>query len=122
MSEGKLTDMLLGAILFGFGMTYLFSGYRTINRLNNTILNKIMEQDNLYQQYSDATFDTISDEELYAVTMGYLEYPIVIDGTEFAVDNTFDNFTIIKDGYYQKSYEYKNNTIVKVIYYYLGNT
>jgi hypothetical protein len=121
--ELNIFDIIVGAILLGLGLLYLISQYRVTKELTDKANDIVLENNELYQQYSNIDGNLISDDELYAITMGYREYPIVIDGITIATDN--DNYeynlTLIKDGFYKKSYECNaENEILRIIYSYTG--
>jgi hypothetical protein len=65
----------------------------------------------------------VSEDELYAIIMGYREYPIVIDGQIIDTDgNDYEYyFSLIRDGFYRKNYSYDtNHKVVQVIFTYAG--
>lgn len=115
--------MIFGVILLAFGLLYLFGQERSLNRLIDTVNDKVVETKDIYQQDNDVKTNIVTDENLYAIVMGYREYPITIDGTEISKEGIdYDYyFTLIKSGSYQKSYDFDAvHNITKVNYTYIG--
>jgi hypothetical protein len=99
--------MIFGAILLLFGLIYLVSQEKTLNRLIDIVNTSVVEREDIYQQSSDIDVDLIRSDVLYAILMGYREYPILIDGTRIEVDGSDYEyyFSLIRKGYYSKSYQ-----------------
>lgn len=117
--EAKIVDFMIGVVIFGSALLYLFAQYRTNEYFNNVLEDQVLEQKNLYQQTSDVTINLISDEEMKSIIMGYREYPIVLEGTMITTDDMdFDkNLLLIKDDLYIKSYKCNtDNEIIQIIY------
>jgi hypothetical protein len=115
--------MIFGAILLAFGLIYLMKQENSLNRLINIVNEDVLENEVIYQQSNEQNMNLVSEETLYAIVMGYREYPITIDRTIIETDGTdYENyFTLIKEGYYQKIYEYDDyHNIKQVNYIYTG--
>lgn len=116
-------ELLIGAILIGLGLLYLMSQYRVLSRLSDVITQDIIEDSNVFQQHSNIYIQKISHEEIYAVIMGYRDYPIMID-KNVVPQNELDYelyFSYIKDGYYQKEYSYdENRNLIIIKFSYIG--
>lgn len=114
-------EMIAGAVLLGMGLLYLSSQYRIMDRLSETVKKEIIQEEDIYQQYHDIHLNQVSKEELYALIMGYREYPIVIDGTAIYPDDMENEayIPLIKDGQYKKEYVYDaNHNITKIVFSY----
>lgn len=117
-----LIEMIFGIILLALGLMYLFGQEKSLNRLINTVNDDVIDSKSIYQQSNDVDMNIVPNENLYAIVMGYREYPITIDGTEISADGTeYDYyFTLIKSGSYQRSYEFDSgHNIIKVNYTYI---
>jgi hypothetical protein len=121
-----LIELICGIILLAFGLIHLFGQEKALNRLIATVNNDIVRTEGIAAQGLDAVMmnaNIISDEMLYAIVMGYREYPIIINGTEIATDGMEYEyyFTLIKAGSYQRSYVFDEmHNIRKVNYTYIG--
>lgn len=116
-------EMILGALLFILGMWFLVSNEKVIDRMTDIVNDKVIETQDLYQQTNDVNINMISDDELYAIVIGYREYPITIDGTLIEVDGfDYENYvTLIKEGIYIRSYVFNSvHNIIRVNYTYSG--
>lgn len=111
--------MILGAFLTCLGLIYLKSQVETTNLLVEKVTNEVSGgNDNVYQQSSDANRSVVTEEELYAMIMGYREYPIIINGNKIDPEGEdFDTYiTYITDGSYIKTYGYNSyREIEKII-------
>ncbi len=119
----NLLEMGLGALILGLGLLCLVSQERMADRLINVAADRILREEDIYQQYHAPGIKQVSEEELHAVLMGYREHPIRIDGSIIPPDGTdyTDYFLLIKDGLYNKEYIYNTeHEIVQVIYTYAG--
>lgn len=125
ISENNMVDIFIGAILLGLGLLYLTTQYNAVDRLTRIADEMELGSENIYQQYNDDNITQISDEELYTIMIGYRDYPISIDGTVIApgdIDYT-KYLSIIKDGFYSKSYLYNSsNEIIQIVYTYSGTS
>lgn len=118
-----MMEMIFAVILFAFGLIYLHEQEKSLNHLINMVNDEVIETKDIYQQRNEIDLNVLSDENLYAIIMGYREYPIIINKTEISMDGTdYDYyFTLIKEGNYQRSYEYDAvHNIIKVIYTHMG--
>lgn len=114
----------MGAILFGTGLLFLIAQYTSTTQLLNIASQTQMESKDLYQQENNTNINNISDNELYAIIIGYREYPIIIDGNVIKTDETDYEycFSLIRKGYYVKSYECnEDNEIIRIIYTYINH-
>ena len=119
----SVMEFLLGAILLCLGLLYLEAQYKDLSILTFAIAGERIKDSKVLQQYNHVNTNQVSDEELYAIIMGYRQYPIIID--EYIVPfNGYDfelYFTYIKDGYYKKEYRYESNrSIIMIHYTYMG--
>ena len=107
-----MMEMIVGAIILALGLFYLGKQDEDLNHLVNAVTGRILGTDNLKQDFNLIDLRQISDEALYAIVMGYREYPITIDGVLIKEDeNEYEYyFTLIKDGYYNKNYEYEDGS------------
>ena len=116
-------EMILGAIVFTLGMMFLLSNERTLYEFTGIVNATNTQSEDLYEQNNDTDLFLTSDEELHAIVIGYREYPITIDGTVIEKDgDEYEQYiTLIKDGYYRKSYDYDTtHNISSVRYTYQG--
>lgn len=116
-------EIILGAIILGLGLLHLTSQARTTDRLIETVLERELEEDKLYQQRQEVDLGQVADEELYALVMGYREYPITIDGNVIPADGVdYESyFTLIREGYYTKQYVYDGqHHIYQIVFTYSG--
>ncbi len=121
--ETNLIETLLGAIILGLGLVYLAAQYQGTEKLSSIALEIELGNENLYQQYHKNSIRQISMEELYSVLIGFREYPISIDGTLIAPDDMdyTKYISLIKEGYYTKSYLYNDTRdIIMILYTYAG--
>ena len=112
-------EMIFGAILLVSGLFYLMQREKSLDILINGISERMIGTDNLRQEYNAADLSRISDEALCAIVMGYREYPITIDGM-LMEEEEYDYesyFILIKDGYYQKRYQYDSEHKIKQVDY-----
>lgn len=119
----NFTEMLLGAIIFGFGLLYLSSQEKTVDRLIDVANERVMEMGGLDQKHNGIDWDHVSTEELYAVVMGYREYPITIDENVIPpYGNDYEEyFELIRDGNYTKRYVYDTQrTLIRIEFMYSG--
>lgn len=115
-------EITVGALLFGIGLLYLTTHFQTLEKLTEAVKREILVEGDLYQQYTDVLLNQVSEEELYALVMGYREYPIVIEDTVIYPENmeTEVYFPLIKDGLYKKEYVYDiNHNITKIVFTYI---
>lgn len=116
--------MIIGAILMCLGLIYLKAQSVTTNNLIEKVSDDVADgKDSVYQQQSNADRSLVSDEELYAMIMGYRDCPIIIDGNEIDPDgdDLGTYITYIKDGVYLKKYSYDaNHDIEKISFTYNG--
>lgn len=118
-------EVVVGGLLIALGLLYLSAQFKTIDKLINIANETLLDDENIYQQHSNVTRNTISDDELCAIVMGYREYPIVIDGVTISTDgNDYDYYlSLIKDGSFTKKYQCNsNNQIVQIIYVYINES
>ena len=118
-----LVEMMVGGILFALALIYLTKQEKTLNGLVNVVNQNVLEPKEIYQQYKDNDASVVSSSELYAIVMGYREYPITING--YIVDANGENYEIyfswIKKGSYQKNYDFdEDHEIIWVNYSYTG--
>lgn len=110
-------ELMIGAVLLALGLTYLTSQLKMMDGLINLTCMDILENTNILQQYNDCNINLVSDEELYAMIMGYREYPIIIDGN--LIEETGTEYELysayIQEGYYTKSYQYDSKHDIKQI-------
>lgn len=119
----NLSEIILGAIIFCLGLLYLTSQDRTTERLIDIVIERELEEDKLYQQQNEVDMGQVADEELYALVMGYREYPITIDGNVIPADGVdYESyFTLIREGYYTKQYVYDGqHHIYQIVFTYSG--
>lgn len=112
-------EMVIGALLLALGLLYLSTQRDSIHRLVNVVKGDLIEQRDLYQQASQFDQNKVTDEHLYALLMGYREYPIVINGNEIPVDGSDYEFyfSLITQNTYTKSYVYDSgHNIIKVVF------
>ncbi len=110
----ELGEMLLGIIIFGLGLLYLTSQELTTERLINAANERALEEGGLYQQCNEIVTGLVPGKELYAVIMGYREYPITIDGEVIPPDGIdFERyFGLLKSGSYIKRYVYDTQHVL----------
>lgn len=123
LSVINILELVIGAILLGAGLLYLTSQYRAVDHLSDIVNEKVLGNDEIYQQYQYIEISQVPDEQLYAFIMGYREYPIMIDGVTMSVDETdFERYlSLVKEGIYKKSYKCdSNNNIEKILFTYSG--
>ncbi|NLL73642.1 MAG: hypothetical protein GX237_08965 [Clostridiales bacterium] len=103
-----ITEILIGTILIGLGFVYLTLQFRALSHLTDIITYKIIEDGNLFGQYNDIKLDYVTDKDLYAILMGYREYPIRIDSNLVPISGQDYQlyFSYIKEGNYIKDYKY----------------
>ncbi len=108
-------EMMVGAILLALGIIYLTIQAKSIEQMNNLISNHLMENEEIFQQENDNDINRISDGELYAIIMGYREYPIMIDGNLIEPEGTeYEKYlSYIQEGYYIKSYLFDSFHYIK---------
>jgi len=119
----QIGEMIVGAILMGVALVYLSFQFKAINNLTGVVKNVVLEDESLYQQGDYIDIGSVSDEELAAVTMGYREYPIVIDGVVIKVDGVDYEYylELIREGFYKKTYGLNAiHEIVQIVYTYVG--
>lgn len=119
----SVMEFLLGAILLCLGLLYLETQYKDLSILTSAIAGERIKDSKVLQQYNHVNINQVLDEELYAIIMGYRQYPIMID--EYIVPfNGYDYelyFTYIRDGYYIKEYQYESDRSAVIIrYIYMG--
>lgn len=116
-------ELLLGALLISLGLLYLMSQYKALTYLTEAITLKTIEDNIVYQQYSDTDINYLSDEEVCGAIMGHRDYPIMVDDN-FVPQNAYDYtlyFSYLKDGNYKKEYQYNTNRhVVMIKYTYMG--
>ncbi len=112
-----LIEMMIGAIVLAFGISYLVVQIGTMNQLLVMIGDKVLKTRDIYDQSSEIAIYEVSDEELYAMIMGYREYPIIIDGNLVKTDGTdYEAYSsYIKDDFYTKCYVYDSQHCIKQI-------
>ncbi len=116
-------ELILGALLLGLGLLYLASQEERADRLLHVAMERVIEDQAINQQYNEIDINQVRDTELYAMIMGYREYPIVIDGQVIAPDgNDYPTyFGYIRKGSYTKSYRYDSgHKIMWIEYTYAG--
>jgi len=117
-------EMIIGAIIFVLSMVFLLSNERILNRLITTVNNSAVDDEDLYQQYSNPDKNLITSEELYAMVIGYREYPIMING--FLIDSNgteYENYILlIKNGDYSRSYSYDLERNIRSVNYTYNGT
>lgn len=121
----NVLETIVGGLLIVLGMAYMYAQSQSVDKLTNIVNEAMIKDEHIYQQNNSVNINKISDDELYAVMMGYREYPIFIDGVSISTDsNDFDYYSsLIKEGYYTKSYQCdSNNNITQIIYTYVGAT
>lgn len=117
--KSHMLEMVIGILLFGAALFYLTAQTVAVDQLTKKVRDMALENNELYQQYNDTNINYVSDEELYAIMMGYREYPIVIDGVimNTDVENYEEYISLIKDGNYRKSYQCDSeNEITQIIF------
>lgn len=106
------------------GLSYLKLQTETTNLFTEQIADQVADgNNNVYQQSSDVNRSIVSEEELYAMIMGYRDYPIIIDGKEISTegDDVETYIAYLADGLYLKKYRYNSNhEIEKIIVTYTG--
>jgi hypothetical protein len=114
----NIIELLIGALLIGISLLCLASQYRALSNLTDIVTVRTLADSNVFQQYNLITLDQLSDEELYAAIMGYREYPIMVDGNIIPITgHDYDDYiSYIRDGIYNKEYQYdlKRNIIMIV--------
>ena len=118
-----MLETVFGAVLFALGLFHLTEQEKNLNLLVNTVKDKLMEDENIYQEYNLVDLNQVPREVLFAIVMGYREHPITIDGIVIgADDNDYEYyFALIKDGIYQKKYDYDaNHNIIQVNFLHIG--
>lgn len=118
-----LIEMVVGGILLGLGLLYLISQEKAVERLIEVANEQVLREEEISEQSFAIGTNLVSDDELYAILMGYREYPIVIDGSVIPTDGAdyTDYFTLIHNGVYIKSYVYDvDHDIVQIIFTYSG--
>lgn len=119
----NIFEMVIGALIFALGLLYLSFQSNAAARFVRLANDEILEEGDLYRQYSDVDINLVSCEELYAVIMGERALPISIDGRIIEPDgNDYElYFSYIRAGTYRKSYSYDaDHNILQVIYEYAG--
>lgn len=122
-SVTNIFEMMIGAILIALGLFYLTAQCKAVDQLTDRVTETVIDNSGLYQQYNYVDINRVSKAELYAIVMGYHEYPIIIDGVFIPIDeNNYEYYlSLIKNGYYIKSYEYDSkNEIIQIVYRYAG--
>lgn len=122
--SSEIYDLLTGTIIFGFGLLFLSFQSKSTQDLIAAVEEQILEQGDLYQQYSNVDINLITDDELYAIIMGIREFPIVIDGKLIDVgENDYDlYFSYVKEGYYIKSYGFDRwHNISQILFTFAGS-
>lgn len=117
--ETNVLEIVMGAILLGLGLLYLMSQYSAEMKLIHIAMSNELETTDVYQQVNDTDSNFVSGSELLTVLIGYRDYPVVVDGkTVNPEDVNYEEYiSLVKDGYYSKSYEYNtSHEICKVIY------
>lgn len=118
----NMMEMIIGVILIGIGLLYLASQCKIVNQLTDEVTEALLDNSGLYQQNIYVDINRVSKAELFAVVMGYREYPIMIDKITIPVDeNNYEYYlSLICDGYYIKNYEYNSkNEIIRIVYSYV---
>ena len=121
---GHIIEMAVGALILGLGLLYLTALDRSTGQLIDNVMGQTIEQKDLYEQSYDISTDAVTDNELYAIIMGYRDYPIIIDGSIIPPDGMDypAYFLLIRIGTYQKSYLYdSNHNIMRIVFTYNGS-
>lgn len=116
-------ELIIGAILIGLGLLYLSSQYRTLSNLTDIVTLDITEDTKVIGQYDNTNILHVSDKDVYAVIMGYREYPIMVDDNVIPLNGQDYSlyFSYIKEGSYTKSYGYDSDrNIVMILFSYQG--
>lgn len=119
----NIIETIIGAVLVGLGLIYLMSQYKVLSGLSNILTEKIIEDNKVFQQYNISDIDRVTHGEIYAAIMGYREYPIMVDNNLIPEDGQDYElyFSYIRNGLYQKQYQYdETRNIVMILYSYLG--
>lgn len=113
----EIYEIVTGAVLLGLGLLYLTYRSNLADRYVAAVENEILENGDLYQEYSTVDLNLISSNELYAIIMGNREFPVIIDGNIIETDgNDYETyFSYIKEGYYRKTYNYDEKHNIKQI-------
>lgn len=123
ITETNIADIIIGALILGLGLLYLTTQYKLTEEVTEIAEGTVLQENNLYQQFNDDNISRITDEELYAILMGYREYPIKIDDTVIAAgDMDYSKYiSFIREGYYLKSYVYNPaDNINQIVYTFVG--
>lgn len=116
-------EIIIGTTLFVLAMIVLTSQKRELNRLTDLVQENLIRRDTIYQQEKEIDSLYVSHTHLYAIMMGYREYPIVIEDVLVEANDT-DYETIIsliKEGNYEKHYEFNEyHEIQSICFRYIG--
>lgn len=122
-SVTSVMEITVGGLLVICGIIYLSMQSRNLEQFTSITMSNIIEDENIFQLYHDFDRNSITSDELYAVLIGYREYPIVIDGITIRTDGCdLEYYTsLIQAGRYKKEYQYDSNSKIELIRYsYLG--
>ncbi len=113
----RFFEMIIGALVLSVGLIYLLFQVKTMNQTTEFICDEVISNTDIYQQSNDISIHKVSDTELYAIIMGYREYPIIIEGHLIDPDGTdYETYiSYIRDDYYWKSYEYDTEHLIRQI-------
>ncbi|MGF7142536.1 hypothetical protein HNQ56_000954 [Anaerotaenia torta] len=113
----NLLEMICGAFFLAMGLLYLGKQEKNMNHLISAVNNMLLETESIYQEYNVINGSQISKEKLYAVIIGYREYPITIDGVLItAEEQDYEYyFTLIRSRFYKKQYEFDENQKIKQV-------
>lgn len=118
-----MLEIIIGVILFVLAMIYLTSQNTDLNCLTDLVQENLIERDTIYQQEADSYPLFVTHTHLYAIMMGYREYPIMIEGRLLEANNSDyeEIISLIKEGNYEKHYEFNEyHEIQSVIFKYIG--
>lgn len=104
----NIIELLIGAFLIGVSLLYLVLQYRALSNLTDIVTTSVLDESNVFQQFTSITMDQFTNEELYAAIMGYREYPIMVNENiiPIAGHDYEDYMSYIEDGIYKKEYRY----------------
>ncbi len=113
----NLLEMICGALFLAMGLLYLGKQEKNLNHLISAVNRRLLETESIYPEYNVINGSQISKENLYAVIIGYREYPITIDGVLIpAEEQDYEYyFTLIRSRFYKKKYEFDENQRIKQV-------